>query len=231
MTTFIIRQESCTIGFNNHVTLNPLISVPVQLNRRQLFHRKSGSDGSSFKIQKIIEDNISLRIDFGWSFESEEIYKTIMSECICAIAPKYNTSINLISDKRCSWLGFSPFNVFEKIVYENLDTYHLILFNNEIVSFQEDIVNYIANHKIYKQHSLIRDVRYRFDYLKSVRKDKDALEDIYWQYIDAIKETVQLTEIPRDIIEEDLGCHFLHYPTLFFELIAFTKLKGELYEN
>jgi hypothetical protein len=226
---FTISDETSTFGFHSHVNLDPLRSVPNQLSRRTLHHRRSEDKGDPVKLQKIIQENSSLRIDFGWSFESPIMFETIMGECIEKIAPKYNIGVsNLVSDGRCSWLGFLPANIFERVVYEDLSTYGLVIFNNEVVGFQEEVVEYVINHKIYKQHSLTRNDRYRFEYLKSIRQDKNALEDVYWQYINAIKDTVQIHCIPRDIIEEDLGCHFLYHPDLFFELIAFTKLKGEL---
>jgi hypothetical protein len=154
-----------------------------------------------------------------------------MQECIEKISPKYNIGVNdMVTDLRCSWLGFMPANIFEKVVYEDLSIYGLVLFNNEVVSFQEEVLTHVANHQIFKQHSLTRNDRYRFNYLKSIRQDADALVDAYWQYITAIKDIVQIPQIPRDIIEEDLGCHFLYHPELFFELITITKLKGELYD-
>ena len=231
MATFSITQETCTIGFHDHITLDPLKPISTQLARRRLLHRRGSDEGNAFKIQKIIEDNASLRINFGWSFEAADMFETIMTECLDKIAPKYDIGVsNLTSDMRCSWLGFVPANIFERTVYEELSIYGMVLFNNELVAFQEEVAEYVSTHKIYRQHSLTRDDRYRFNYLKSIRKDEFALTNIFWQYINAIKDTIQLQQIPRDIIEEDLGCHFLHHPTLFFELLAITKLKGELYE-
>jgi len=231
MTTFTITQETCKFGFHDHITLDPALSIPEQLNRKKLYYRRPSDTGNPLKIQKIIEENSSLRIDFGWSFEASAMFETIINECIEKITPKYNIGVNhMTSDARCSWIGFMPANTFEKKMYEELSLYGMIIFNNELTSYQEEVVEYIVSHKIYKQHSLTRDNRYRFNYMKSIRKNEDALVDAYWQYIEAIKDTIQLKQIPRDIIEEDLGCHFLYYPTLFFELISLTKLKGELYE-
>jgi hypothetical protein len=229
MTTFSISDETCTFGFHNHITLDPLKTLSDQLGRRKLVHRQSADLGNPLKLQKIIENNSSLRVDFGWSFESGTQLETIMEECIEHVAPKYNIGVsNMVTDLRCSWIGFMPLNIFEKTVYEDLSIYGLILFNNEVISFQEEVLTYISNHKVYKQHQLTRNDRYRFNYLKSIRQDENALADAYWLYITAIKETIQIPQIPRDIIEEDLGCHFLYHPELFFELITITKLKGEL---
>ena len=159
------------------------------------------------------------------------MFETIMAECVERISPKYNIGVsNLTSDMRCSWLGFLPANIFERTAYEDLSIYGMVILNNELVAFQEEVVEYVSTHKIYRQHAFTRDDRYRFNYLKSIRKDEIALTDAFNQYINAIKDTIQLQQIPRDIIEEDIGCHFLHHPDLFFELLSITKLKGELYE-
>jgi hypothetical protein len=229
MTTFAITDETCTFGFHDHVSLDPLRPIIEQLDRKKLFHRRSGDCGNPFRIQKIIEQNSSLRVDFGWSFESESMYKTILDECIDKIAPKYNIGmIDMTSDMRCSWLGFVPFDLFNRDIYEKLSMYGMILYNNEVVAFEEEVVQFVVDHKLFKQHSLTRNERYRFEYLKSIRQDSEALEDAYWQYLHAIQEITQIREIPRDIIEEDIGCHFLYHPALFFELLSITKLKGEL---
>jgi hypothetical protein len=66
--------------------------------------------------------------------------------------------------------------------------------------------------------------------MKSLRKDPIALENMFDFYITATKETSLLLQIPKDLLEEQLGCHFLHYADLFFELLAFSTLKGDLYE-
>lgn len=135
---------------------------------------------------------------------------------------------NLVSDLRCDWIGF--IGPCDGPVYEDLSIYSLIIFNNDLIKYQEEIINFILNHPTYKQHALTRNDRYRFKYLKSIRKDGDALEAAYWQYIEAIRDTMNMPTLSRDIIEEDIGCHFLYHPELFFELITLTTLKGYLYE-
>lgn len=229
MGQFIISNETKNIDFHERIIIDPCLTVHSQLNRRQLFQRSSGGIGNPLSIQKIIEQNSSLRIDFGWSFESETQFKSIIVECIEKISPKYNIDmIDIISDMRCSWIGFLPLDKDTRMAYANLSMYEMILFNNEIIAFEEEIVKYIVGHRVFRQHALTRDSRYRFNYLKSIREDADALEDAYWQYLTAIHDTVQIPQIPRDIIEQDLGCHFLKYPVLFSGLLLMTKLKGEL---
>jgi hypothetical protein len=228
---FSIAKDTWTSGFQVHVSLNPLKDPDIQLQRRYLHFRANEDKGSPSELRKIIDYNSSLRINFGWSFESSFMYESMMKECLSIIIPKFNVSTGkLISDSTCSWLGFLPFNVFERTAFEHLSVYGLILFNNEMINFQKSVIQSILNHRIYKQHALLRDNRYRFDLFKQSRKDSLELSDKYRQYMDAILEISSMTSVPRDLIEEDIGVHFLYDPNLFFELLSFSILKGEVYE-
>lgn len=154
-----------------------------------------------------------------------------MAECIDIVVPRYNVGLNpMVSDLRCSWLGFVPFNTFDKTVYEELSPAAMILFNNELIDFQADVVKFISEHKIFRQHSILRSDTYRFATFKESRKDKEALEDLYRYYIQAMQDVSSVKGIPRDYLEEQIGCHFLHHPDLYFELLEFSILKGEVHE-
>jgi hypothetical protein len=180
MDKFTIDEDSSSIGFHEHVVLNLYKSAEEQLRRRYLYSRSSQAKGNSSAIKKIIEQNSSLRIAFGWSFESMHVYKEMMEECIEEVAPRYNILTgNMMSDGRCDWLGFIPFNTFDKAAYEDLSLYSLILFNNELVDFQTDVVKFILHHKTFLQHSLMRNDDYRFNYFKERRKDPLALSDAF----------------------------------------------------
>jgi hypothetical protein len=201
------------------------------MKRRKLEIRRDLNEGDHHQLKRIIEKNASLRIDFGWSFESETHYKTIMKECIETVAPYYNSSVaKMMADLTCSWLGFVPHNSYDKEVYKDLSTYGLIIYNNELVNFQINVVTFIIEHRLYKQHAMLRDEWYRFEFFKNVRKDKVALEAAYHGYIDCIKDICMLKAIPRDLLETQIGCHFLYESDLFFELLEFSILKGEIYE-
>jgi hypothetical protein len=185
--------------------------------------------GDSKSIQKIIENNSSLRVDFGWSFESAYHYETVMDDCIRAVVHKYNDKVGMmISDMRCSWLGFVPFNVFDRHVYEDMSIYSLILFNNEVIDFQKDVINFVSNHPIYREHAILRDTAYRFSYFKEIRKNPVALSAAYAYYLSAIGNVSAIKPVPRSILEGDIGCHFLYNPDLFFELLDFSILNGDI---
>jgi hypothetical protein len=159
------------------------------------------------------------------------MFEQVMAECVTKVIPKFNKlSGNMCSDNRCDWIGFLPFDAFERAAYEDLSVYNLILFNNELIDFQAAVVEFITNHVLYRQHSIVRNHRYRFDTFRNVRMDPVALSDLFSYYVQAVKDTSLVPSIPRDILEEQIGCHFLHCPGVFFEMLDFYKLKGEICE-
>jgi hypothetical protein len=232
MERFTISKEPYTHGFENNITFDPLKPIDQQLNLRELIIRKSlDNQGDTNAIRSYVERHSSLRINFGWSFESTCMLEQVMQECIAEVAPHFNIAVGgIVSDTRCDWFGFLPLNIFERAAIEDLNLYSLILYNNELINYQQDVVKFVVNHKLFKQHSLIRNDRYRFKYFKAIRRDEAALAEAFLYYVDAVKDTSLVHTIPREILEEQIGCHYLHYPDKFFELLEFTKLKGELYE-
>ena len=228
---FTISHDACSVGFYEHVSLDICKPIEDQLNRRRLVARSNRAEVNVTSLKTIIERNSSLRIKFGWSFESAAQYTQIMEECMEEIGTRYSAIFGrMMSDDRCSWLGFSPFNIFDKAIYEDFRTDQLIAFNNELIEFQTTVVRFISEHKIFRQHSLLRNPDYRFDYYKIIRNNVDELSDAFQYYIDSVKDIVGLESIPRQHIEEHIGCHYLYHPDIFFELLEFYKLKGVIYE-
>jgi hypothetical protein len=228
---FTLSTDQYTTGFQEHARIDLHRPIEDQLNRRRLYHRRGTEEGKAENIKQIIEHNASLRVDFGWSFESETHYKMIMDDCLKVVLPKYNINVGrLVSDLRCSWLGFEPHNMYDKDEYRDFSVYSLIIYNNEIIDFQIDIVKAMCHHEIYRQHALIRDEWYRFGVFKAARKDRAALAEWYQFYMNSIHSVTELKAIPRSIVEENIGTHFLHHPDLFFEMLEFSILKGEVYE-
>lgn len=228
MTQFIIQSDPYQSGFNHHVTLNLEEPIDEQLSRWRLDNGYV-YDEVEFTIRRVIVRNSSLRVDFGWSFESEEHFKQIMHDCIKEVAPKYKYDFGtIVSDTRCSWLGFVQFNIFERDEYEQLDKDSQVIFNNQLIAFQIELVTKITEHNIFIQHSLLRNNSYRYKFFKSKRKDRNLLSSAYQCYVTAIKESGMLIKIPKEIIETDIGCHYLNHPDLFFELLEFSILKGDV---
>ncbi len=222
--------DPCIIGFQEHVKLNLQKPVADQLRRRKLFHRGGTAAGNPTEIKKIIEHNASLRVDFGWSFESSYHYQIIMNGVVDKIVPCYSEHAGLMTtDGTCSWLGFVPHNAYDREVYNDLNIHSLIEFNNDIIDFQTKVVEFVCDHQIFKQHAIMRADYYRFSYFKNIRKDRDLLAEAYRYYMNAIHEVCLINAIPREILEEQIGCHFLYHPDLFFELLEFSILKGEIY--
>lgn len=231
MKRFNISQGTCTIGFQTHTTINLERPIAEQLHRRTLYFRHGLDKGNAPELQKIIEWNSSLRVGFGWSFESTEVYKTIMSACEDAIIPPFiGDIVELTSDSRCDWLGFVPFNTFDKEYYADLCLEDLVTFNNSLINYQTRIVEFLTSHPIYRAHAIVRDHQYRFDYFRKIRKDPVALSSAFQYYIDSVTLSSGVDILPRDIVEDMIGCHYLEHPHVFFELLNFNKLKGLIYE-
>ena len=227
MDRFIITDEPWTSGFQCHARLDINNPIEPQLNRER-FNQMNYILKND--LRRLVEKNSSLRIAFGWSFESASQFYSVMNDCISEVIPKYNMFFGtMVSDTRCDWLGFPPLNTFEKIIYEDLDIDGLALFNNELINFQIDVLDFISKHKIFKQHSLLRDPSYRFGYYKKLRNNPHQLEEAFHYYIDTMKDMVGPIVL-RQFIEEDIGCHYLNYPDIFFELLEFYKLKGIIHE-
>jgi len=225
---FIISDHDYTTGFQQVDYLDLTKSIFEQIKRERLVIAPEFITDAD-EIKKIIEKNSSLRINFGWAFKSRNHFTEIMEECIEEIVPLYDIYAGqMVSDNKCSWLGFVPFNAFEKVLYEKLSSYSLVLFNNELINFQIKVIEFIIEHEIFKKHAILKDKRYRFNFFKSVRKNSVALCNAYRYYLDAIHEIEELDSISTDKLEEDIGCHFLYQPDLYFELLEFSILKGEI---
>jgi hypothetical protein len=159
-----------------------------------------------------------------------EQYQSVMDDCIRDVIPMFNQYAGLMTaDSSCYWIGFVPHNFYDREVYKDMSLYSLILFNNDIIDFQIKVIEYISNHEISRQRAIINNDHYRFDYFKNIRKNRSALSEAYQYYINSINIVENINTIPRDLVEQDIGCHFLYQPDLFFELLEFSILKGEVH--
>lgn len=205
--------------------------IEEQLHRRRLHSRTGSCEGDPFQLRKIIEWNSSLRVGFGWSFESASAFDSIMREFESTVTPSLDMDlVEMISDSRCDWIGFVPFNIFDQAYYEDFGVAQLINFNNKLIDYQISAVTFLTEHPVYKYHTMVRDAAYRFEYFRDKRKDPIALGEAFQYYIDAVQGTSGLYSIDRSILEEMIGCHYLYHPDVFFELLEFHKLKGTVYE-
>jgi hypothetical protein len=226
---FNLSMDMYTTGFQEHATIDLFKPIEPQLRRQRLNPNLMALNAE--EIRQIIEYNASLRFDFGWSFESSTDLEAIMRECVAEITPKYSRNIaRMVSDMRCSWLGFEPHNMYDKDSYRDLNLYGLVHLNNELIDFQVEVVKIVSNHPIYRQHAFLRDDWYRFESFKAVRKDRDLLADRFHYYMNAVRDISGIVSLPRDILENSIGMHFLYHPELYFELLEFSILKGDVYE-
>lgn len=230
MTKFELTEEARTIGFEEHYQLSPVKSISDTLPRRRLFNRRAESDNNA--LRRIIEQTASLRVSFGWSFENSSQFSSMMLECIDLSLEHHAIGMNsVISDMTCSWFGFKPYNVFERSVFEDLSTQGLIIFNNELVDYQIDTISRIQQHPLFLWHSILRNELYRFNFFKTIRKNPDDLKDSFRYMVSAINNVTGTDAIPVSVIEELIGCHYLHHPDVFFESLNFYLLSGKLYNE
>lgn len=228
---FTVSADSCTIGFQTHMVINPELPIEGQLHRRKLHFRQGLDKGNAAELIKIIEWNSSLRVAFGWSFESARSLEEVINDCKSSIPSEFTGNlVDIISDNRCDWFGFIPFNVFNREYYKNFCIEDLIIFNNNLIDYHIKFVEAFSNHKNYKHHSFVRDERYRYNFFKNIRHNPVALSDAFQYYIESAIDTSGLKSIPRDIVDQMIGCHYLYHPDVFFELLEFNILKGTVYE-
>jgi len=230
---FTVSSDASKIGFQEHVILDMNKPIEMQLHRRVVTHHSFLGMSSQYDvIRSIIHWNSSLRIGFGWSFETEGDLQVIIKDCQAAIKPPFaGNLIALVTDLRHDWIGFVPFNTFDKLFYEDLCLEDLVYFNNALIKYQTDVVKFITEHRRYQVHLITRDEHYRFAYFKRNRKDPVALSECFQYYMEAVADAVGVAApVPRDLVEGMVGCHFLYHPDLFFELLQFYTLKGQIHE-
>jgi len=228
---FNILPDTCTTGFQTHATIDLDKPIPEQLHRRTLFFRTGIDNGNILELQKILEWNSSLRVGFGWSFESATVFQRLMAECEMYVKPSFlGDIVEIVSDNRCDWFGFVPFNAFDKEYYKDLGLEDLIHFNNAVIDYQTRVVKFVTTHPMYRAHAMVRNDSYRFEYFKRIRKDPIALSAAFQYYVDSVNMSSGVNTIPRDIIDEMIGCHYLEHPNVFFELLDFNILKGTMYK-
>lgn len=231
MKRFTLLTYPCTTGFQENVTLDLNKPIEAQLHRRRINLPPIIDRSLSRELIKIIEWNSSLRIGFGWSFESTSVFRNLMEECEQKVKPAFiGNIVEIISDDRCDWLGFMPFNTFDYEYYRDLCPEDLVYFNNSLVDYQVNVMKFISSHTSYMYHAMVRDSTYRFRYFKSKRKNPVDLLEAFQYYVEALVSTTGLGSVSRDIVEDTIGCHYLYHPDVFFEILEFYKLKGVVYE-
>jgi hypothetical protein len=225
---FTTTVDFCKISFEHQVIIDATKPIEEQLHRRVVTFCPYLDKESIDSLKKVIAWNSSLSIEFGWSFNSVDDLQTILKDCRDAVpVPVYNL-IRLTSDLRKSWVGFVPFD-YEFL--KDLCVEDLVYLNNVLIKYQTDVVKFIINHRLYKINLLVSNNNYRFTYFKAMRNDPIALSESFQYYMEGIEDVLGITSsISRDIVEEMIGCHFLYHPDLFFELLQFYILKGQIHE-
>lgn len=224
---FTITNTPCITGFNNHVTLDASKPIETQLTHQLITYNDIINGLTVQQAKDRINWNSSYRVSFGWAFESATLLSETVNDALSHVLPMYNSFLGYITSDQCgNWIGFLPFNAFEREAFDNLSLYELAMFNNNLIEYQAGIVKQIVNNKCFQQHALLRDADYRYSYCKKFHHSPDNLENLYHYYVNALSDTLGVALVTERKIYEDIGCHYLHYPAVFFECLMFYKLKG-----
>jgi hypothetical protein len=228
MIKFEFGQDTQKKGFSEQVTVNMYEPVENWLRRAELSVESIHIDTTSrLAFKKTILWNSSLRVDFGWSFDSNRSIHYMMEDVINSVqASSMYIRCNIVTDTQLNWIGFLPYNIFETVDFDSLSNYGLIVFNNNLIKIQTDIISKVISHKRFLEHAILRDSSYRYNFFRSIRHDENILSDAFHSYMDAFAAAGIVSHIPIEMIEQDIGSHFLRHPDLFFELMNFYTLKG-----
>lgn len=184
---------------------------------------------SDIQILDILYKNSGLHIGFSWELHDTQLISTIVDDCIQQINNEGLYTIqDIITDNRGDWMGFIPLDLEHTIRHKISTVGHAIRVNNQTIEFQKLFIEKLYHHPLVKQSALLYDSDYRFWYFKKCRGDRTKLSDAFRLYLDSVINILDMTCVNKDSVEMDIGCHFLHDPELFNELVNFSKLKGEI---
>lgn len=225
---FTILKHKTNPVFHQLVRLNLCKPIDEQLSRYYI----KGTGHSKEEVGNIIELNTSLCVEFGWGFYSSTDFEHIMEDCTKHVHPKYNNYItgHTFTDTSYSWLGFEKQYTFYNDTFRDYDLESLITYNNEISHFQTEVIRYISSHELFLKYSIVHNFQYRYKYFNERKKDPVALSDAFHYYINAVTTPLGIFKVPKHLIEENIGCYYLHHPDVFFELLDFYILRGNIYE-
>lgn len=168
-------------------------------------------------------------INFQYVFEcTDDELEAIMSD-VNVPKPVHNELIlNFYSDKSWDSIYIETFNGTVSDII-NYSPAILKSIYDEMIEYQRNIINQIINHAIFKRNALIFYEPYRHDRFLNIRNNTESLCDLARYYIESMHSTYNVFAT-EEIIEKEIGYHFLKFPDLYFELITFYKLKGMIHE-
>lgn len=197
--------------------------------RPELYRDTVSNTATVVEALKTIRNNSSLRLNFYWSFESMGMLESVITDCLNIIkpplAPEY---CSMISDPGCNWIGFKKYNDFTCLRLQETVPDHLVEFNETLVEYQSDVAQFISNHCLFKQHEIIRDDVYRYNTFSALKDDREQLYDAFQYTMESLLNTSGVSPIPLSIVEAMIGCHYLRHPDIFFELVDFNILQGNI---
>lgn len=169
-----------------------------------------------------------LYIDFGWAFETPDDIELIFNDFLDNYYKSKYDFGDIFTDHRCSWFGFEPLWPINTSYLDDMSLEELNTYQEQLVDYQIDVITHVQNHPLIFKYFLTRDSEFRFDYLKSKRENIDELTNGFWEYVTASMEISRFPYVFKDILEKEIGCHFIDHSSIYHELLLVLKLKGQI---
>lgn len=232
---FEITDQLESLHFNSHVHFTYSMEINDFSLRRHIpvleiisgelnDERSRSHTFTKEKVVMSIQFNESLSFGFGFSVKPSNILEKIVSECLEKISNISFSGI-IVSGRHCSSINFVP---AKDNNFMHLSLAELIDYHKDLIKFQITFIKLLTEHSLFIQSGLFRCNEYRFRAFKDIRNNRSKLIDLYNLYINAGTDLKTFSANDKDIVESEIGCHFLGDPSLFYELINFSILQGKI---
>lgn len=225
------------IGDGRSIDFKTFVSVDLRttINTEQLIERRTLGvfldlyETGDSALLRVLHQNSGLHVGFDWSFENTDLLNRVVEDCVNAVTLSGLILMQeIVTDFRADWIGFMPIDMEHTMRYSVYTVGEAISMNHNIVRFQYEFLQNLYKHPLAQQNCLLNDRDYRYWYFKQRTGNTDQLIEAYHYYMQGIHTILGISRISRDIVNMDIGCHYLSNPELFEELLNFSKLKGEI---
>jgi hypothetical protein len=210
--------------------------VGLQLHRRRVHHNLYLSDEQAPELLEIACNNSSLMIDLGYAAFKEAAVQTELTQIIKEVDHHgIGLTVPVTTNSDCTFLTFHELDMHTMADLNCSRIEDLTLFNNRLIDYQTSLIERVVQQPVFTRNLLVYNSDYRFGVFKAARECPDQLSELFQTYIDCLLEArvpmAPLTAVvPMWMVEQEIGCHFLGKPGLFYELVGFNVLKGNINE-
>ena len=210
-------------------SFNRFYKIDILRNVKDTFPQHIVTGDTKQELIENIRKASSLYVEIGWSFESAEDMTDIFTDCQIDCMSKFGSHLgDIVTDNRCSWFGFVPLDPITSNWLTLFTISELNYYYNCMVAYQTAVIEYIQGHQKFFKYALTRDDDFRFAYMKAQRNHTDQLIDTFWLYVNAKIEINKIPYVFRDIVEIQIGCHYMKCGTEFIQQLEILQLKGML---